>query len=347
LGIFKNIIRGKHRKNIFNVQPGPASNESASQANFATVWVLGGGKGGTGKSFLAANFGLFLAKLSKKVLFIDADLGAANLHTLLGIDGTPLSLSSFLKAEITELDPLIRNTGIAGLDIITGAMDSLDVPDVKKQSIERLQRALLRTDYDNIIIDIGPGTSSNMLKLLLLADNAIIVTTPEPTSVENTYRYIKCLLLQRIKTVLRSGSNTILRERLLTILKSDLHGQIKSVSDIMLLLKREEASYSGLMDSMMGKTAISLIVNQSRRKEDMKVGMRVHNACLDFFGLDVGYAGAIPYIEGIREHLFQKKSVNLEEIDNLACKAIGLSIDKLLAFGEQNVGAKERDRMSQ
>jgi len=318
--------------NALQCQPDPKTSPSP-----ARIWAIGGGKGGTGKSFVASNFGMILAKQSKKVLLIDADLGAANLHTFLGIKGTALSFSSFLKAEIQSLDPLIQTTGIVGLDIITGAMDSLDVAQVNDQAINRLEKGLSRTDYDYIILDIGPGTTTNMLRLFLLAHNSIIVTTPEPTSIENTYRYVNCLLLQKVRNIICPENNSVLRGIILSLLRDYSNRNIKTVNEIILLLKREEVNYPGLLDIFMSKTSLSLVISQSRSNEDKAFGPKMSLACNDFFGLDISYTGDIPYIEGMREFLSQKKPFTAGgTMDRKTSEALESCVAKLLTDDKRN-----------
>src|SRR3972149_390061 len=164
------------------------------------IWAIGGGKGGVGKSLITCNFWVLLSRIGKKVLLIDGDVGAANLHTLLGSDGGRLTLSSFIKGEITDIRSLIHKTSIPRLDLISGAKDIPDVADLGGAWIERLKKALNSLEYEYILLDLGPGTSSG-----------ILVTTPDPTSVENSYRFLKSIFLRQIKRAIDydAGSTNI------------------------------------------------------------------------------------------------------------------------------------------
>src|SRR3990170_8975838 len=68
------------------------------------VWAVGGGKGGVGKSLVTSSLGILLAQSGKKVLIIDADFGAANLHTFFGVQGAKTSLSTFLKRDVPDFN---------------------------------------------------------------------------------------------------------------------------------------------------------------------------------------------------------------------------------------------------
>jgi flagellar biosynthesis protein FlhG len=67
------------------------------------VWTIGGGKGGSGKSFITTNIGICLSQMGVRVILVDADLGGANLHTFLGIHPPVPSLSDFLQKRVTRL----------------------------------------------------------------------------------------------------------------------------------------------------------------------------------------------------------------------------------------------------
>src|SRR3989338_5798692 len=118
------------------------------------IWAVGGGKGGTGKTVVAASIGILLAKAGKRVIIIDADLGGANL------------------------------------------------PFAQKQ---KLMRYIKNLDSDYVILDLGAGTSFNVLDLFLMSDFNILVAMPEPTSVENVYRFIKSVILRRLNNSLNNS----------------------------------------------------------------------------------------------------------------------------------------------
>ena len=93
------------------------------------IWTIGGGKGGSGKSFLTVNMGICLSKLGVRVVLIDADLGGANLHTFLGISPPTLSLSDFIKKRVSHLREVLIPTAIPNLQLLTGAQDLLNAVD--------------------------------------------------------------------------------------------------------------------------------------------------------------------------------------------------------------------------
>src|SRR4030043_927762 len=178
-----------------------------TQANSQkTTWTIGGGKGGSGKSFITANIGICLSKLGVRVILIDADLGGANLHTFLGISPPSLSLSDFIKKRVSRLQEVLIPTGIPNLQLLTGAQDLLNAADAKSAQKRKLLHSIQGLESDYILVDLGGGNALSVLDLFLMSDGGILVVTPEPTSIENTYRFLESAFYRRLRQAVSSFS---------------------------------------------------------------------------------------------------------------------------------------------
>jgi len=158
----------------------------------AQILTITSGKGGVGKSNIAANLALCLMASRKKVLLVDADLGLANLDVILGVKARA-NLSSVIsgKRHISE----IIEKGPAGLKLICGASGLTDLADLNEFQRKLLIQELGELEYqaDIIIIDTGAGISRNVISFCDSADHTLVVTTPEPTSVTDAYAMIKSM----------------------------------------------------------------------------------------------------------------------------------------------------------
>ncbi|MBN1698325.1 MAG: MinD/ParA family protein [Spirochaetales bacterium] len=152
---------------------------------------ISSGKGGVGKTNIAINIALAYAQLGKKVVVMDADLGLANVNVVLGI--IPRYNLYHLIRKQKKMKEIIQDTGY-GIKIVAGASGFSKIAnlsdDERKNIIVELSEL---SNADVLIIDTGAGVSNNVLSFIAASDDAIIVTTPEPTAITDAYGIIKII----------------------------------------------------------------------------------------------------------------------------------------------------------
>ncbi len=144
------------------------------------VWTFAGGKGGTGKTAVTANIGVALATMGYRIILVDADLGGANLHTILNIKRPKLTLTDFLNRRVTNLNDILLDTPSENLRLISGGSDMVGLANISFQAKIRLQKHLEMLESDYILIDLGAGTSYNTLDFFILRPRASSSQTPSP-----------------------------------------------------------------------------------------------------------------------------------------------------------------------
>src|SRR5207253_10311126 len=165
----------------------PASERSSTSAGPGRrIIAIGGGKGGVGKSLLAANLGIYLAQLGKRVVLIDADLGGANLHTFVGVERPKVTLGDFFDKRVARIEDCVVATAVKGLGLVSGEGDPLWAANPRPATKNRLINQVREIDTDYLICDLPPGSGFIALDFFLVAHIGILVVVPEPTSVENT-----------------------------------------------------------------------------------------------------------------------------------------------------------------
>ncbi len=166
----------------------------AQAKTMTKIIAIASGKGGVGKTTLSVNLAIAIAKAGYRVLIFDGDLGLANINVLLGII-PKYNLYHVVKGHKTLRDIIIQTQ--EGIDIIAGASGYSQLANLNDVQRNNLIKGFSDLDsYDYMIIDTGAGISSNVIGLVMPADEVIVVTTPEPTSITDSYGLIKSIVSQ-------------------------------------------------------------------------------------------------------------------------------------------------------
>lgn len=178
-------------------QPSPVSQPD--------VIVVGGGKGGVGKSCLSVNMSVEIARRGWRVVLVDADLGCSNVETLLGMaPGMPLD-DYFFHDDVPTLTSMLSESPYENLRILPGASGLLEAADPGIDHLQRFRQGIQSLDADVIIVDLDAGTRRDTLDLFLLASKyGVIVTTPEKTSMDNAFKFARAVLYRKIERFYKS-----------------------------------------------------------------------------------------------------------------------------------------------
>lgn len=166
------------------------------------VVAVTGGKGGTGKSNIAVNLSIGLAERGLRTLLVDLDLGLANADILLGIDaGRNLAHCILRRLPLAEAVVQVGEN----LRFLPGASGVPKLADLAESERERILTELeaLEQSVDCIVVDTGAGVHRNVLDFACAADDVLVVTTPEPTSVMDAFATIKMIAKRRLPERLR------------------------------------------------------------------------------------------------------------------------------------------------
>ena len=174
-----------------------------------TVYAIGGGKGGVGKTSLTASIGIALAAFGQKVVIVDADLGGANLHTCMGILEPKYTFYDFYTLQRDSLEDIQLETPVENLSLISGACGTLGLANPRYSQKLRFISELKKIDADYILLDLGAGSSYNVIDFFLAADTGIVVTTPEPMAIQESFNFVKVSLLRKLMREFRTNQDVI------------------------------------------------------------------------------------------------------------------------------------------
>ena len=189
--------------------PNPARGAAAGHgAARGRITAVTSGKGGVGKTFLSANLAAALAARGDRVLVLDADLGLANLDVVLNLE-PKLTLHDVFTNRCTLDQAILEAPG--GFSVLLAGSGLVEysrlTPDVREQ-LERVIRTVAPR-FDRIVLDTGAGISDVVLYAVSLADEVLVLATPEPTSMTDAYATIKVLATQQRRRAIRLVVNQV------------------------------------------------------------------------------------------------------------------------------------------
>ena len=191
-----------------------ASTPAAQAEAWANVRVIAitSGKGGVGKTNIAVNLAIALQRMGHRVLVIDADLGMANVDVLLGA-ASRRHLLDLLHPEVALEDVIVETPhGIQYISGGSGIEKALDYDHAEKALLQqKLADCAARADL--IIVDTGAGLGRNVMDFILAADEVLLVTTPEPTSLTDAYAVMKAYSIYAVQKNLRLVINRVYEQK--------------------------------------------------------------------------------------------------------------------------------------
>lgn len=269
------------------------------------VVAIGGGKGGVGKSLISSNLAVALARAGANVTLLDADLGAPNLHTLLGVSRPPRNVQDFLDGHIPRLIDAAVDTSVPRLKLICGTPHSLGATSPTFEAKQRLIQELATLRTDVLLIDVGAGVDLNTIDFFNAADIRLVVMTPEVTSIENGYGFLKIAIYRRLQ---RAVARKIVGQRLDEVFGGQAFqtgSTMEKMSTFLSIVDTESPAVGQAMRLLLREFNASLIGNMLQQTSDRNVFVAVQRMIKTFLSLDVPIAAMFRSNRGIRESVNQ------------------------------------------
>ena len=277
--------------------------EASAQAG-PRIWAIGGGKGGVGKSVVTANLAVAVARTGARVALVDADLGGANLHTLMGLPSPKRNLSDFISRRVSSLAEVMSPTSIDTLWLVSGAKAMLETANPNYGQKGKLLRHIGALDVDHVFLDLGAGTAFNVLDFFLAARRGILVVVPEATSVENAYFFIKAAYFRKLK---RAQPRQQVKAAIEAVMKSDDRRSVRTPRDLMARVMMVDAEAGAALMEAASTFSPSIIVNRVERSEQSRLGAEMGSACHDYFGIHLQCLAVLPNDALVRRSVEERR----------------------------------------
>ncbi len=253
--------------------------------------AVGGGRGGVGKSLIATNLATYFAQLGKEVVLVDADATGGNLHALFNLGAARTDPSLDPNAPKSFEEALVA-TNVPGLRLLRVAHDAIDLPFLHRAGRKSRWIGRLRTlPADFLVIDAGPGHGHFALDVMLAADVAIAVTTPEPPAIEATYRFLRAAFRRRLR---RALAHDRFRLPILARALNEI-GYLPAPLVLVRALAKIDRSLADLAWSEANRMHVQLVVNQTRLRSDLELAGWMSGLASRHYGVPLEELGTIEY----------------------------------------------------
>ncbi len=265
---------------------------------------MGGGKGGVGKTFVSVNLAVAMAGEGFEVIVVDGDLEGANLHTCLGLPPPPVSLADFVANREEDLAKLLVDSPIPRLRFVAATDANLSAAQPGHFQRVRLLNHLRRLPADVVILDLGAGTHPAVMDYFLASEDGVVVLSPEPTSVENAYTFLRAAFYRRMRLAMMThGVRALVTQAMDQRNERGIRTPYDLLREIEALDPNEGARFVEAIRAFRPR----IVVNEVRTAEEIKLGFSVRSVCRKYFGIEAEYLGYVNQDPAVRASVLARR----------------------------------------
>jgi flagellar biosynthesis protein FlhG len=234
------------------------------------------------------------------VVLVDADLGAPNLHTMMGIERPARSLTDLLGDTSIHLADVLSSTMIERLRLACGAAPILGVANPEFKKKERLIREISKVDADVLVVDLGAGVSLNVIDFFNAADIKVVVVTPQLTSIHNAYGFIKSSLHRLLQRAIagKLGYDELFARS---------GWSEEKVEKLLERVVEFDPRYLSVFEPLIDSFTVSIFGNMLESQVEMNVMGAMKRMIRDFLSVDSCVIGALRRSPRIQDSINQRR----------------------------------------
>ena len=270
-----------------------------------TIIPIASGKGGVGKSFLAANLSIALAGLGKKVIAADLDFGGSNLHTCFGLHNTHPGIGDFLRAHYGILEDLLVKTSINNLQFLAGDARSPFMANMHHAQKLRLVQHLRKLEYEFLILDLGSGSTFNTLDFFGMTRLGLLVATPEHTSIMNMLTFLKLLAFRIIERTV--PKNKSVENKLRELYKLSVSEGLLTVRNLLNEISAIDKEYAEKAKQNWSLYRPRIVFNKCESPGDLELIKDLQNTLDENLMLHVDFFGCLYSDSAVPKTFYERK----------------------------------------
>jgi flagellar biosynthesis protein FlhG len=301
---------------------------------------VGGGKGGVGKSIVAANLSLAVAELGCNVILVDCDLGAGSQHLLFGIDRPRPGLQGLLDGKVASLQAALTATAHPRLRLVAGTGARLGAANITLEEKQRILQQLRSLEADVVVIDVGAGVGYDALDFYELGSQRILVATPQVTSIQTAYSFLKGAVLRTLHHAAERA------DELALLAPASRTGENEKVSQVLARVKEISPALGDAIGQILGRFGAKIVGNQVFDSAQVGIFDAVSRMMQDFLGITVPVLGTVRASRRIRESVNLRRPMMLGPRDEEtrvftamadALLAVDVAIDDILVADSERI----------
>lgn len=292
------------------------------------IITVAGCKGGVGKSMVATGLALELGKMGKDVVLVDADLGGANVHTYLGIQAPEFVINDYLCRKAARIGDVVLATEYPNLRFISSAGNIPSQANPKFAQKMKIINSLRTLRADIIIIDIGAGSSFDVMDFFSMTDRGILVTIPEPTSIINSYGFVKNVVYRRFNRMFRQYP--LVMELIKRGMNPDADAGIATIKELLAEMTTLNAECWLKAKTMLSSFVPNIIVNMSATEQDGKLGEKLRTIIGKYLSIEAQCLGEIPEDPAVRTAAKRMVPFSVLSPNSRASQSVRTIVQRLL-----------------
>ena len=244
-----------------------------------------------------------------------------------------MTLGDFISRRVSSIEDVIMDTGVPNLGLISGAHDHLTASNLKYFQKTRLLNKIRSINADYIFLDIGAGISFNIVDFFLLAETGLLVVVPEPSSIENAYRFLKMSFYRHLWSAVKgNGVRSVIEDAM-----DEKNSQgIRTPFDLLDAVEKKDEAAGQALKAKARSFRPRLIINQARYPEDERLGPSMASVCRKHLGINIECLGAIQYEDVVWQANRRKKPFMLVFPDSKAGQSLEQAAVSLLSSPRTN-----------
>ncbi len=300
-----------------------------------TIIPFAGGKGGVGKTFIAANIAIALAEMGHPTVAVDLDLGGSNLHSMLGLVNKYPGIGDFLKARSGALEDMLVPTHTTNLRFISGDGLSPFMANIPYAQKRRLISNIKRLSAKYIILDLGSGTAFNTLDFFRMSQHGFVIYTPEYTSIMNMLGFLKNFVLRMIERNFRS--NAVVREVMRNMYKLSMKDKQVDIEAVQSEISSVDLEAGETVSALCREYRPRLVLSMGRYPDEAKEAKNISSNLKKVLSLEIDHFGFVFNDLDVSESIIRKIPFLPNFRKNIGAINILRTAERIVKFGGEPI----------